>query len=284
MKSIIIIGAPRSGTNMLRDILTHYNGLATWPCDEINYIWRHGNLGYPSDEFVESMATSPVCKYIRKSFQWVSARYQSSIVVEKTCANSLRVPFVSKVIPEGKYIFIRRDGIDAVGSALKQWKAKLNLIYILKKARFVPVPDVPYYTGKYMLNYLHKWFSKENKLAFWGPMLNEMNKLIDRYALDEVCAIQWRRCVDKADEAFSKMPKNYWIEVGYEAFVSNPEVELKKILKFIGVKSTSAVCKNVLKDVKSTSVGKGRKELGSETIKRLSPFISETMQRHGYTC
>ena len=36
---VIIIGAPRSGTNMLRDILTNFEGIETWPCDEINYIW-----------------------------------------------------------------------------------------------------------------------------------------------------------------------------------------------------------------------------------------------------
>jgi len=34
---IIIVGAPRSGTNMLRDVLTSFDGVCTWPCDEINY-------------------------------------------------------------------------------------------------------------------------------------------------------------------------------------------------------------------------------------------------------
>jgi hypothetical protein len=34
--------APCSGANMLRDVLTLLPGVATWPCDEINYTWRHG--------------------------------------------------------------------------------------------------------------------------------------------------------------------------------------------------------------------------------------------------
>ena len=33
---VVIIGAPRSGTNMLRDVLVGVGGYATWPCDEIN--------------------------------------------------------------------------------------------------------------------------------------------------------------------------------------------------------------------------------------------------------
>ena len=38
---VIIIGAGRSGTNMLRDLLAQLPQFSTWPCDEINYIWRH---------------------------------------------------------------------------------------------------------------------------------------------------------------------------------------------------------------------------------------------------
>ena len=65
---ILIIGAPRSGTNMLRDILTTFDGVSTWPCDEINYIWRHGNVLYPSDEIPIDRATPDVKKYINKCF------------------------------------------------------------------------------------------------------------------------------------------------------------------------------------------------------------------------
>ena len=54
---LVIIGAPRSGTNMLRDVLTSFDGIGTWPCDEINYIWRHGNVRYPSDEIPADRAT-----------------------------------------------------------------------------------------------------------------------------------------------------------------------------------------------------------------------------------
>ena len=46
-RDVVIIGAPRSGTNMLRDVLTSLPGFATWPCDEINLIWRHGNRDLP---------------------------------------------------------------------------------------------------------------------------------------------------------------------------------------------------------------------------------------------
>ena len=36
---VIIIGAPRSGTNILRDTLSIISNVRTWDCDEIPYIW-----------------------------------------------------------------------------------------------------------------------------------------------------------------------------------------------------------------------------------------------------
>ena len=82
-KPVIIVGAPRSGTNMLRDIICKFDSVSTWPCDEINYIWRHGNVMYPSDEIPSDRVTRAVKEYIHRKFDWVSDRYKSKYVVEK---------------------------------------------------------------------------------------------------------------------------------------------------------------------------------------------------------
>jgi len=66
---VIIIGAARSGTNMLRDVLCSIPGLTTWPCDEIPYIWRHGNRDHPDDEFSPDMARPDVQRYILNQFR-----------------------------------------------------------------------------------------------------------------------------------------------------------------------------------------------------------------------
>ena len=107
-QKVIIIGAPRSGTNILRDVLTSFDGICTWPCDEINYIWRHGNAGYLSDELPAVNVSPHVKQFINKAFQNIADKYSADVVIEKTCANSLRVPFVDRVIPDAKYIFIYR--------------------------------------------------------------------------------------------------------------------------------------------------------------------------------
>ncbi len=91
---IIIIGSGRSGTNMLRDILTSIEDFGTWDCDEINPIWRYGNRDYPSDEIPLNKLNLEIKKYIRGRFNKIQKITNSKFIVEKTCANSLRLNYV----------------------------------------------------------------------------------------------------------------------------------------------------------------------------------------------
>jgi len=234
-QEVVIIGAPRSGTNLLRDVLTKLPGVGTWPCDEINYIWRHGNVRYPSDEFVPSMATAKVCHYIRKQFAKIADREAVQTIVEKTCANSLRVGFVDRVLPEAKFVFIRRNGLDAVASAQHRWSASLDPVYIWNKARFVPLGDLPYYAFQYMGNRLYRLLSGKKRLASWGPKLKNMDELLEKYSLIEVCGLQWERCVNSAAAAFAAMPESKVIDVTYERFVSAPVEETARLAGFLGL-------------------------------------------------
>ncbi|MQM37962.1 hypothetical protein KBTX_01966 [wastewater metagenome] len=274
---LIIIGAPRSGTNMLRDVLTQFPGVATWPCDEINYIWRHGNLRYPSDEFPADRARPDVRRYIRRQFDWVARRYGADVVVEKTCANSLRVPFVDRVVPEARYVFIHRDGLDAVGSAMARWKAPLDIPYLACKARFVPATDLPWYAARYFGSRIHRLFSREGRVGLWGPQLDDMDELLAERPLDEVCALQWRRCVEASAEAFASMPAERWLDVSYEDFVREPERELGRVLDFAGLSAEDEARRAAVAGVSSASLGKGRAALGDEAVGRLEPLVAGAM-------
>ncbi|TDY02693.1 sulfotransferase family protein [Thiohalophilus thiocyanatoxydans] len=279
---VVIVGAPRSGTNMLREILCTLPDVATWPCDEINYIWRHGNVRHDSDVFTPDMARPAVTNSIRRQFDWVARNYQAEFVVEKTCANSLRVPFVDAVLPEAKYLFIRRDGLDAVGSAMKRWKAELDIPYLMRKARFVPLSDLPYYGGRYLWNRFYRLVSREERLAFWGPQLEGMDELLVKHPLDEVCALQWQACVDKAADAFAAMPTDRWLEIAYEDFVREPEREFARVIEFLGIESPSEQVKQAVAGVRADSIGKGRAALNDDALQRLEGLVHQTLARYGY--
>ena len=135
---IIIVGAPRSGTNMLRDVLARVPDFASWPCDEVNLLWRHGNRSHPSDELRVEQATPQVGSFMQQQFERIAKKYSASTVVEKTCANSLRVDFVDACVPDARFVLITRDGIDAAASAMDRWNAPFDLRYTAAKARYVP--------------------------------------------------------------------------------------------------------------------------------------------------
>lgn len=267
---------------MLRDVLTSFNGIETWPCDEINYIWRHGNVRYPSDEIPATRANSDVKKYIRGQFQKMAKKTQANVLVEKTCANSLRVPFVNQVIPDAKFIFIYRDGIDATGSAKLRWTAKLDIPYLLEKVRFVPVLDLPYYAVRYFGARLHRLFSREKRLGFWGPALSDMQTILKSHSLNEVCAIQWQRCIESADAALSTLPTEKVFRVKYEDFVRDPENHMKQIFSFIGLHFDNETINEATKMVSAKSLGKGRELLGDEEVQRLERLVGSTLEHYGY--
>lgn len=279
---VIIVGAPRSGTNMLRDVLTSFEGIATWPCDEINYIWRHGNVRYPSDEIPAERATPNVQKYIQQRFNDIRERYNADIVVEKTCANTLRLPFVEAVVPNAKYIYIYRDGIDATGSAKERWTAQLDIPYILEKVRFVPKADLPYYGLRYFWARVYRLISREKRLAFWGPALDNMQSILQNHTLNEVCALQWQRCVDNAEKAFSEMPADKVVRVRYEDFVNQPVRELAHILEFMGKEVEPEKITKAVEGVSPRSLGKGRKALGEQEVTNLEALVGETLRRYDY--
>jgi hypothetical protein len=278
-QDVVIVGAPRSGTNMLRDVLTSIPGVTTWPCDEINLIWRHGNRRAPSDELTPAMARPDVRRYIRRRFNAVRGR-SGHTVVEKTCANSLRVEFVREVLPEAKYVLITRDGLDAAASAIQRWHAPFNLSYTAPKVRFVPATDLPFYGARFLSQQLSRRSSTTTGRvsAWWGPRPYDYRELMARHPLDELCAIQWQRCVDQSRAALADLGEDQLRQVRYEDFVAEPKRHLAELASFLGVGVGTAH----VDGVRSTRVGRGRQALGAEAISRLEGLVGSTLKDLGY--
>ncbi len=283
MKPVIIIGAGRSGTNILRDLLCTLPKFGTWPCDEINYIWRHGNRSEITDELSEDMAHPVVRDYIRNRFEFIAKKLSVDNVVEKTCANSLRVEFVNKVLPEARYLFIFRDGRDVVASALKRWKASLDPVYLMKKACYVPLCDLPYYAIHYAMNRLIKVFSSNKQLAFWGPRFKGFENALKSQSLEQVAALQWQRCIENSERGLQRISEDRICRLKYEKFVRDPAKEFKRILNFLEISSTSIDLERITASVSDKSVGNWRKRFTyGEIQKDLLPLIGDTLDRYGY--
>jgi hypothetical protein len=279
---IIILGAPRSGTNMLRDVLTTLPGLGTWPCDEINFIWRHGNVHVPHDELEADDARPEIRTSIRRSFDRIARRRGFSTVVEKTCANSLRVGFVDRVLPDARYVYLVRDGRDAAASALKRWRSSLDLKYTMKKARYVPLSDAPRYAYGFVANRVRRLRSHERRLGTWGPRFKGMDEELAKRSLIEVCALQWKSCVDRSDAHLEAVPPDRVVSLSYEDFIEEPVDELARVCDRLGVDVRSGSLQDKVSGVTKVNVGKWKSELSASDVSRVEELLAGTLRRHGY--
>lgn len=276
---IIIVGAARSGTNMLRDILADLPGVGTWPCDEINYIWRHFNTDHPNDEFPLELATSRVQQYLRHEFARQAQRGRVAVLLEKTCANSLRIEFVRHVFPEAKFIFIVRDGCDVVASALQRWKAKPDFRYLARKSRFVPPSDLAFYASRYAANQLYRLTSRNRRLRFWGPHFAGMQQLLEQSSLVEVCVEQWRRSVLKAARALDSCAPTSVCRLRYETLARSPKSELDRVCRFVCPSITVQKIDDLASRVRDTSIGKWRVTEQAAQIAAFKPTIDAVLAK-----
>lgn len=239
---VIILGAGRSGTNVLRDVLTALPELGTWPCDEIQPIWRHGNLRWPDDAFAVDHARPEVKTFIQKQFhkQWHRLG-QPAYLVEKTCANTLRVPFIDAIFPDARYIQIIRHGVNVVKSAEKRWRGEMefpSFAYYYAKARFIPLMDMPTYLQAFISSRIGMLTGRAKQLSTWGPRFSGIDDLQGKN-LPEICAQQWCTCVMASRDGLAPVDQKRRMTVYYEDLIQNPAKEVKKILEFLDVEYTN---------------------------------------------
>ncbi|MEM9820470.1 MAG: sulfotransferase, partial [Bacteroidota bacterium] len=148
---IILIGPARSGTKIMRDTIATHPSIAKVGFD-INFIWKRFNEGMSHDALEAEQATDKVQRYIRKYF--AKQAEGKPFVIEKTVSNTLRIPFVLRAFPDAKFIFLYRDGRDAVESVVRQWGVAPDNSYLVKKFLSVPFFDVLPYVIKYAIDLL----------------------------------------------------------------------------------------------------------------------------------
>lgn len=262
---------------MLRDLITAFDGFATWPCDEIPGIWLHGNLDHPDDELGAGHATERAAGFIRDRFARLERR-TGSTPVEKTCASSLRVPFVDAVFPNAGYVFIVRHGLDATASAMRRWTGSTSLGYLARKARWTPATDLP----RFVWRTLRTRLAPGDSLQTWGPRFRGMAEMAETEPLHLVCAEQWRRCVESAADHLDELPTDRVLRLRYEDVTADPAGTVRSIAAFLGLPPPDLTAVDAFSSISSASVGRGADELDPTMREEVLARIRPTLQRFGY--
>ena len=194
MRVIFVIGAPRSGTNMLRDIISSANDVSTWDCDELGLFWRYiearGKWKFAQD-------------FLRRS----SLRLGSNMIVEKTCENVNRVRLINQEIKSKTFVGIVRNPMDVVNSIELKKRERFDWSYTYKKLANTP----------FLVLFWETWPLIKQRIilrnkSYWGVLISDKRFHCSR----ENSYLQWCRGI----EAVLWLKEMGYTYVHYEDIVS----------------------------------------------------------------
>ncbi|MFB6274119.1 MAG: sulfotransferase [Salinibacter sp.] len=278
LRPVLIIGAARSGTKVLRRMLAASPHCAVVPYG-IPAVWKQGNESHPNDALPRTACSDETAKRIRRTItQLADGSAKASLLVEKTSANTLRVPFVQRVFPEARFIHLVRDGVDVVESARRRWQTRPGLAYLLRKALFLRWIGV-----RQGLRYLWRWGrnggSESSRL--WGPHYPGMKTDVAERPLLHVCALQWRACTKAALDALGGLSDDRVFSLRYETLVSNPDT-VNRVADFMGISSSPSMQDFYQTTIHDSFVGRGRQRLSEEDQEEIRPILRSSQTRLGY--
>ncbi len=279
-RPIFILGAARSGTQILGELLGMHRDVKYWI--EPKYIWRYRRPLAKSDIRTEKEATPHVSSYIRRRFANHAAKHGAARFLEKTPSNCFRIPFMASIFPEGKYVHIVRDGRDVALSAQKKWQSKPDPTAIWRRLTSfeIPLADLPFY-GADMLRDVIGRRVLPKKGFIWGPHFPGIREVRKNHSVLETCAIQWRECMVAIDQHKHHIPAENLFTIHYEAILANPAEKMKEIFDFAGLAHDTAVLDFAAENLMQRNFNKW-KTADQESIQRIEQLMDSELQKWGY--
>jgi hypothetical protein len=277
---IILIGAARSGTKFLRDILASGNGTAVVPYD-VNYVWRYGAERAVDDVLDPAALTIKRKKFIVKSLRSVAKARNDDILIEKTVASTLRVPFVDAVFPDARYVHLIRDGREVTESAMRQWQTPPNWSALLQKVRDLPIQNIGY-VGWFGWNFVKGLFSGRKGGKVWGPRFPGIDAMAEQGPLARVCAQQWLESYNRANSDLTNIAKadSRVFIIRYEDLIRD-DIALSKLADQLGLPDKENILANFHKKLRPNQPEIWR-NLPPSDLATIDQILSPTLRELGY--
>ena len=278
-RHVIVLGAARSGTKMMRDALAEATGAGKVPYD-VGFVWRRGNEAHPDDAISPASVDEHSLRFIHRFIDGYADGSPIS-VIEKTVGNTMRIPVVAKAFPDAVYIHLIRDGVDVIESTRRQWTAPTRLGYILAKTRHFPLRMIPDHGLRYLLSLARRSVSKDGRVASWGPRYPGIDEDLRSQSLLVVCARQWGRAVTASSSELARLGL-VSIDVRYERLVQDPVAELRRIAEFAGLEIIEDAMGEFAAGIKLDRQGIGRANLTAEELAVVDAEVGDLLSQLSY--
>lgn len=278
-RQLVILGAARSGTKIIRDVLAEATGSGAVPYD-VGFVWRYGNEQISHDQLDPASANPKIARFIRRYLGRYASK-ETGMVIEKTVGNTLRVPFVRSVLPNASFIHLVRDGVDVAESARRQWLAPPDLRYLARKVPHFPARLVPTYGRKYVASLASRYRNDESRVGTWGPRYPQIDEDVRTEPLLTVCARQWQRSVNETRLNLGQLELPH-IEIRYEQLIANPRGTLETALDYLELSARRDRLERAVSMVKPGRTGTGARSLSPDELESLDQEVGSTLEDLDY--
>lgn len=210
---VFIIGCGRSGTTILGKCISRFSEVLylNEPRGIWNRYYKNLNIWAFKGKLIANEKDHSFLKtfFLKIHFYILMTCNRKKVLVEKLPINAFRLPFLIKIFPKAKFIFLRRNALEVA-----------NSIDVLNKKK-------------------KRWFG--NKDQKW----NELKKILqskkihvpNNLSSKQKGLFEWRMANDFMDDFIDKhnINEKKIIELNYSNFVDNPMNQLNRISTFLGI-------------------------------------------------
>ncbi len=270
---VFVLGCSRSGTTVTYETLAaapQFLSLGVEIPEFWNGLYGPLNNGWLSEAAGAEQARP---EHRQSALRYFYQRMGAGQVLDKTCINTLRVPYLHALFPNAKYVFIQRDGRDNISSMMDGWRLGRSDGAFHLTQFFGPFPEPVTING----GEFDEWH------FFLPPGWRDYNHA----SLEEVCAYQWLSANRLALDAQRLIPPDQWVHLRYEDLFERPVEMFQEAFESLGI-PLSVFLRERCAHLAPTSIVKGApkkqkwKDHNPEAIERILPMIRPLMEEMGY--
>ena len=213
---ILIVGMPRSGTQLLFHLLRESAALGGMP-REGHDAWRAYHHPRQSHWRGDRVRAGEVQAGERRFINaWFTSFCGDRRLVEKTADNLVRVPYLLELFPDAVFVVIKRNPCDVLNSYINMWRQPHGRFRSYFVPAYLRIPTYPH---------AHRWCST----------LVEGWRNLTASPVPEIALAQWLEYVTCLDEARRLVPSGQWLELSFEDLLASPEATMARVYERLGV-------------------------------------------------